>query len=302
MVKLERITAGDPLGKVVSASFLNKRAKAIEDAGNLAVAGNALMNSGVGNLLNVPKGVKLVMFQLTEDMQMPDPSGINLGDSSVPFTDNAKAIWYTTLSSKQDYVEDDTYSFTLFHSVAVRNVSGIAIGHPTFFTGDRVWATFVNGRWDIISQADKIWRFELKDALTPGGQATAFLLDKTGAEDTDQEFEVFDQVLGDMRSPIGAKGYAKFFADSERWEILDVQRLAKHIEFTLGTALLTTDASVSNATVTDSYEGIAPTGTQTVYNRSASTNFIFEGDVGDKGMAVLNNSNGQYKIWMVECP
>ena len=174
MANLERVSAGDPLAKAASASFLNKRAAAIEAARNLAVAGKLSMNNGINNLLSVPKGVKLVMFQLTEDMQMPDPAGVGLGDSRVPFTDNANAIWYTDFSSTQDYAEDDTYSFTLFHPVAIRNISGIAIGHPTFFAGDRVWATFVNGRWDIISQADRIWRFEVKDTLTPGGQATAF--------------------------------------------------------------------------------------------------------------------------------
>ncbi len=299
MAKLKRLTADDLLP---GAGFFNKRADAIEAVRNLAVAGQLSMNNGINSLLNVPKGVMLVMFQLTEDMQMPDPAGVTLGDSTMPFTDNANAVWFAGHESTLDYEEDDTFTYTLFHPTAVRNASEIGVGHPTFFTGDRVWATFVNGRWDIISQADRVWRFELKDELTPGGNATAFLLDKDGNEDTSQEFEVYDQVFGDMRSPVGAKGYAKFFADSERWEILDVQRLAKHVEFTLGTALATTDASVSNATVTDFYEGISPTGTQTVYNRSASSNFIFEGDIGDKGMAVLDYSDGRYKIWMMECP
>ncbi len=299
MGKLKRLT---PTDMFPGSAFFNKRADAIEAMGNLMLGGNASLTQAGNTLLGLPLGVKLVMFELAEDMQMPDPSGISVGDSSVPWTDNATAVWYTDYTSTQDYETDDTYKATLYHPTAVLNGSSIAMGHPTFFAGDRVWATAINGRWDIISQPDKVWRFELKDAMTPGGNATAYLLDKNGAEDTDQEFEVYDQVYGDIRAPVGAKGYAKFFADSERWEVIEVQRLAKHIEFTLGTALATTDASIGNATVNDSYDGIAPTGTQTVYNKAASSNYIFEGDIGDKGMAVLDYSDGHYKIWQMECP
>ena len=253
MVKLRRVT-GDDL--FPGAKFFNDRADAIEAMGKMAVAGALSLTDANGNSLRVPKGVKLVMFELVEDMQMPDPSGISLGDSSVPWTDNAKAIWYTNYASTQDYVDDSDFSYTLYHPTAVRNGSGIAIGHPTFFTGDRVWATFVNGRWDIISQADKIWRFELKDALTPGGQATAYLLDKNGDEDTDQEFEVYDQVLGDIRAPVGAKGYAKFFADSERWEILVIQRQATKCKgLVKGATVSPNDFTVDNVTA---YNGLSP--------------------------------------------
>ncbi len=305
MAKLKRLTADDLLP---GAGFFNKRADAIEAVRNLAVAGQLSMNNGVNNLLSVPIGVKLVMFQLTEDMQMPDPAGVSLGDSTMPFTDNANAVWFAGHESTLDYEEDDTFTYTLFHPTAIRNSADIGVGHATFFVGDRVWATFVNGRWDIISQADRIWRFELKDVLTPGGQATAFLLDKDGNEDTDQEFEVYDQVFGTLSLAIGTQGYAKFFADSERWEIIAPQGSDaedRHYEFTLGTALANTAASVSNVTLNEWYGGAAPGSPVTIFNKTTSSTagpgvYMFEGDIGDKGMVVYDASEDKYKIWNME--
>jgi hypothetical protein len=82
---------------------------------------------------------------------------------------------------------------------------------------------------------------------------------------------------------------------------------ATHIEFTL-TAELTDSASSVTADVDDYYEGRHPDPKGngiTLYNKEASgspANFIFEGDSGDKGMAIWDRRNKRYRIWQMECP
>ena len=98
--------------------------------------------------------------------------------------------------------------------------------------------------WMDLNVAGRGWasssirRFELKDALTPGGSATAYLLywlDETSSystldEDLDYlEFEVYD-ARGDLNGKAkttdgqGSRGYAKQMSDSQRWEIVAIQQ------------------------------------------------------------------------------
>ena len=295
--KLERLSPGDRWPS--KASFFNIRADAIEQAGKMAVGGAIQGNQGKTNGMTVEKPVKLVLFELTEDMQMPDPTGVALGDSTVPFTENAQAVWYTLYQPVQDYAADDTYTGTLYHPQAIQNTNDIAVGHPTFFAGDKVWATFVNGRWDIISEVTRVWRFELKDALTPGGNATAYLLDSAGAEDTDQEFEVYDQVFGDMRAPIGAKGYAKFFADSERWEILRIQRQATKCKgLVKGATTSPTSFTVDNVV---NYNGLSPVASAATELTVVNT---FSDDADDNAVISFswNETDDQWETDDIKCP
>ncbi len=113
---------------------------------------------------------------------------------------------------------------------------------PTSPPGLRVYSGFV--------------RFELKTAITPGSSATAYLLDKDGNEDTGTEFTVYDSVLGDIRAPITAKGWAKYMPDSEHWEIVNCQRQATKCKGKVkGTTTAPTDFIVDNVVA---YNGLSP--------------------------------------------
>lgn len=137
-------------------------------------------------------------------------------------------------------------------------------------TFDDEWIIVVkakSGHWLVTSGSPSIRRFELKDALTPGGNATAYACDDAWAEDTSVEFEVYDS-LGTRRgrakdalsSPNdkGSQGYARFMPDSGHWEIVDMQPHALHI-----TALVNEASGVATTDSTFAIDNIAiksPTG------------------------------------------
>jgi len=104
----------------------------------------------------------------------------------------------------------------------------------------------------------------------------------------------------------GVRGIAKRAANGN-YEITQLFHKAKHIEFTLGAAALTTaDASSAGATVDNFFDGINPDPGNdkiTVYNKLASgAVYIFEGDSGDKGVAVYDDQEDKYRIIQMECP
>lgn len=94
-----------------------------------------------------------------------------------------------------------------------------------------------------------------------------------------------------------------------RW-VTEPGQQAAWIEFTVdevpGTGtdggFTTSDSSVSVSGVVY-HSGGAPTVPITeVYNLPASSNYIFEGDEGDKGAALLDSDTGLYWIIQMECP
>ena len=94
-----------------------------------------------------------------------------------------------------------------------------------------------------------------------------------------------------------------------KWVAVWHQKKAKHIDFTLGTELLTSNASIGNVTVDVDgvYDGCHPDpddGKITIWNKTTSVVdvYMFEGDVGDKGSAVLNERLDHYIIRQMECP
>lgn len=76
---------------------------------------------------------------------------------------------------------------------------------------------------------------------------------------------------------------------------------ARFIEFTLTSPLTTSNTSVP-VDVDNHWDGMDPGATETVYNKSASSAYIFEGASGNKGLAVLDEHNGHYIIFNMECP
>jgi hypothetical protein len=77
---------------------------------------------------------------------------------------------------------------------------------------------------------------------------------------------------------------------------------ARYIFFTLPAALATTDASKSSCTVNGYWDGPNPGSSVTIYNLPASTNYIFSGASGHKGVAVYDEINSKYWIIQMECP
>jgi hypothetical protein len=77
---------------------------------------------------------------------------------------------------------------------------------------------------------------------------------------------------------------------------------AKWIRFTLPGALATTDSSKASCTVDGYWDGPNPGSTVTVYNLPASSNYLFSGASGHKGLATYDNLNAKYWIVQMECP
>lgn len=72
--------------------------------------------------------------------------------------------------------------------------------------------------------------------------------------------------------------------------------------FTLSGALTTSTSSVSGCTVNRYFGGANPGATITVSNVPASSNYIFSGASGHKGIAVYDERSGNYWIIQMECP
>ena len=164
-------------------------------------------------------------------------------------------------------------------------------------------------------------RFELKDDLTPGGSAEAYMLTWDGTSDyefkqvnsTDFTFTVYDTV-GDKRArgkdsmgeADGARGWAVHPHDVDRWEIKEMQCQAMRCTCQLTAALASTDPSISvdNISPTDSGQSVvASTGTLTAYNqRNPSSSGGFEGDDNSVSKIEWDENNDRWELYDVPCP
>ena len=122
----------------------------------------------------------------------------------------------------------------------------------------------------------------------------------TGHEAATPNIEVYNFLGKDI--PSGTSVYAWFNFESERWYVNLPSGKAKWIRFSLDGALLTTDASQASCQVEDFWQGSTPGATVTVWNMTASANYVFEGDAGDMGLATLDDIDDKYRIVQMECP
>lgn len=76
---------------------------------------------------------------------------------------------------------------------------------------------------------------------------------------------------------------------------------AEFIRFALPGTLATTDASKASCTVDDFWGGTTPGATVTVYNLPASSNYMFSGLAGNKGLAVYDEIDNKYWIVQLQC-
>jgi hypothetical protein len=111
---------------------------------------------------------------------------------------------------------------------------------PRYAVGDWVWAIWnqQSGFWEAIEGIEDIWRFVLTEDLYECSSADAKMILKTGSFDvcnpTDIDLTVVDRIGAVKASapqavrhgsglwylPSGTLGYAKRFADSGDWELL----------------------------------------------------------------------------------
>lgn len=83
--------------------------------------------------------------------------------------------------------------------------------------------------------------------------------------------------------------------------VAKVGTLAAYIRFALPSALAATDASKAACTVDDFWGGTSPGATVTVYNLPASSDYMFSGLTGAKGLAVYDEIDNKYLIVQLEC-
>jgi hypothetical protein len=168
-------------------------------------------------------------------------------------------------------------------------------------------------QWLLLESGGSSSRlFELKtgQSLVPGGTATALLLYWDGDSwetDSDVEFTIRDMMSKFRQSSPpsgqnGARGFCELYGGE--WVIKDMQHQARKIHFVVNDA---TGFAITDSTATvdgvDYQNGYTPTtGITTVYNKSISSNYLYEGDDDDKGTAYYDLTNNKYWIDMMECP
>lgn len=86
------------------------------------------------------------------------------------------------------------------------------------------------------------------------------------------------------------------------YEVVAGVRVGGFVRFTLPSALLTTEESKALCTVDDYWGGGDPGATVTVYNLPASTNYMFSGSSGNKGLATWDDLGAKWFIIQLECP
>jgi len=172
-------------------------------------------------------------------------------------------------------------------------------------------------------------RFELASALTPSSDdshtfATGYRLDWSYNDDdyspdTSQAIDLVD--LSGVRhgraytaSARGGRGWAikphdlVNSANEDRWEIIELDWMAKVIEFSVDNASGFDTSDETVAVTVDSYDdGYDPDpggDGLTIYNKLTSTadTYLFKGDDDDKGIARFYPKLGYYRIWQMECP
>ncbi len=172
-------------------------------------------------------------------------------------------------------------------------------------------------------------RFELSTVLSPSSDDTPTTCNGYGlywsdteedyAADTSTEFKLID--LSGVRhgrayaaSARGGRGWAVkphdvgIAAGGDRWEIIELDWMAKVIEFSVDNASGFDTSDETVAVTVDSYDdGYDPDpggDGLTIYNKLTSTadTYLFKGDDDDKGIARFYPKLGYYRIWQMECP
>ena len=153
-------------------------------------------------------------------------------DEALVAKSSATASVYSWSESSSDWV-DTGLDLEVYAPPTMATLVELALGEWIRI----VWAETDGGRWEILDTSSPLMdaRFELKDALSPGSNATAYVRRWNGSAwevDTDIEIEVYD-VDGMFRgrakdaysSPHndGSRGIARYISASSHWEIMVMQ-------------------------------------------------------------------------------
>jgi hypothetical protein len=180
------------------------------------------------------------LFELTGEMVYPTaedeswPPGLS-GPPDVPYTEEAKQVWVNHADNQYGGTGNSPGT-TLYHPACFRDDAGLPLGIPTFSAGQRcyAWYNVQGGRWEIMAPALDVLRFELGDDLTatPGGSSDSVVVHESGGVldgDDDMPVTVYDAfgrfyARGGSGSLKGCMGYAAWFPDMQRWEVITMQR------------------------------------------------------------------------------
>ncbi len=167
---------------------------------------------------NVPPCMTLV--EMTGAMAVGQTGGVD--DDALSGT--ARFVTYLRSDNAYDAPAGQP-EITVYHSLGRRNGSGTPIGPPPLAAGERGWAFFnaQSGRWELVERDGGPWRFELSAALSPGGSATAELVAWNGSAwaTTGESIAVYDS-LDMFGGDAGARGLIVWSADSQRWEVTQI--------------------------------------------------------------------------------
>lgn len=280
--------------------------------------GISVYRDAAGTIISAPHAWKIHLFQLTEAMILPPTlgEGATVDDDTpdCPRAENAQAV--TLGPTSRGYLAQSDWKATLYLPTTFRDSYVIGQGLMSFGNGSRVYAGLnpYTNRWEILTPPLDTWRFKLTDALTKGASATAKLLyyDTVGLDyETstallpEVEFTVWDisQRHSQYAVPSGvdaAYGYAKWFPDSQRWEIIEKQPCARLIHGTLTAAMAEIDGTGDIDNVTPCGDvGFTPVAnsaaTITVSNR-----YDWEGDDNGEAWAAWDGTTWHFE--QVLCP
>lgn len=168
---------------------------------------------------------------------------------------------------------------------------------------EKLWVIFRTdtGHWEVIGGgAHLIGKIDASIAKNVAGVVSIWT-GALGAEtDTGENVTANNRGMYDLVYDAADKMWVQVVPANDGWEIINPQMKAMLIEFALGGALTTSTASVASCTVDNYMQGRSPGSTVTVYNKSASTGYIFEGASGNKGWAAYDDRADKYRITQME--
>jgi len=317
MKKLPRFHRGQRWSET-SASGMNDAMSQAEMASKATGAGGITVGAGPGGITVKGSGYsRVATFELTEAVQWPDPTRTagSASEPDVPWVENCRVVRYHP--TEYTYQEFTDHAPTIYLPNCFRNDDGIGIGIARCGNNDRIIAGLSrqSGRWESLAPPLSVWRFELKDTLAPGGQATAYLLEDlsgTLTPNTNIEFEVYDrhsEFRGRARNAgvcAGSRGRARYFGDSQLWEIEKLQPHATMIRALVNEAggVADTDATynIDNVTIMQpvdtalfmSSDGTAPT----------EANNQADGELDNNAVVILgwNDEQEDWDTFVGPCP
>jgi hypothetical protein len=268
----------------------------------------------------------LALFELDTELAFGDaPSS---ADEAYLWQCEARQVhWNDDL--ERYHVLEGTPVETLWHVNPFLDADGRAIGHIPYTAGQRVFAEWRNGHWEIVTPPFDVWRVELAEStgssgsendLEPGGTALANLYERNDegvfAPNTDVEVTIVDRMSwhrGRARNKFdsphedGSRYYVKYFADEDIWEIIGPRSHATHIRGTVTSHSGGGDFTGSDETfeIQDA-EVLVPTGgiitdqdpgqDITIYNV-----FRCDGSTGGEVQAIWDEAYDRWDAQGIEC-